>query len=97
MVGSHDLGRLLLTPILLGLRKIDMLNIDLALQREHQSRNSYKKKALAEDSDDAAFHFAAYMPIKNKVWKLDGLSRQPQCLGMALDFASTVTNTTNSP
>lgn len=32
-------------------------------------------------SDDSAFHFIAYMPIEDKVWKLDGMDRSPQQLG----------------
>ena len=68
--------------LILGLRKIDMLNGDLQLKNDACAKNKSGKKKLevAEDSD-AGFHFIAFVPIGDQVWKLDGLERQPQDLG----------------
>ncbi|KAK5163078.1 hypothetical protein LTR04_002769 [Oleoguttula sp. CCFEE 6159] len=75
-------------------RKMDMLNIDLGMKQDYDARNKRSKggksttpaksKRAAKESepdDDSAFHFIAYMPIGDSVWKLDGLDRQPQNLG----------------
>lgn len=43
-----------------------------------------KKAQAAEEDDeeeDSAFHFIAYIPIGNHVWKLDGINKHPQDLG----------------
>ena len=37
--------------------------------------------AAVEEDEEAGFHFIAYMPIRDHVWKLDGLDRYPQDLG----------------
>lgn len=74
---------------------MDMLNIDLALENEFSDRRKPKKTAYNSEvsknkrtvtdddyvDENAAFHFIAYIPIKNEVWKLDGLDRQPEKLG----------------
>ena len=72
-------------------RKMDMLNIDLGLQNAYNDRKTKKKatpakkgKVIAEDDfedDENAFHFVAYVPIRDEVWKLDGLDRQPSKVG----------------
>jgi len=81
---------------------MDMLNIDLALENEFDDRRKPKKKTCDpsgskkretvtdEDylDDNAAFHFIAYIPINNEVWKLDGLDRQPEKLGLWLFLRS---------
>ena len=59
-----------------------MLNADLYLKNQAASNNKNKKMAQQDDDDDdASFHFIAFVPIQGKVWKLDGLERQPQCVG----------------
>ncbi|KAI4169674.1 MAG: hypothetical protein LQ346_008943 [Caloplaca aetnensis] len=60
-------------------RKMDMLNADLQLKNDAFSRT--KSKAKGSDEDNAGFHFIAFVPVQGKVWKLDGLQRQPQNLG----------------
>ncbi|KAL8683070.1 MAG: hypothetical protein Q9186_000980, partial [Xanthomendoza sp. 1 TL-2023] len=60
-------------------RKMDMLNADLQLKNDASSRK--KSKAKTSDEDDAGFHFIAFVPVQGRVWKLDGLERQPQNLG----------------
>ncbi|TKA61831.1 hypothetical protein B0A49_11195 [Cryomyces minteri] len=77
-------------------RKMDMLNIDLGMKQDYDARNKRPKRGKSttpakskraakesepDDDDDSAFHFIAYMPIGDSVWKLDGLDRQPQNLG----------------
>lgn len=62
-------------------RKMDMLNGDLQLKNDASARKNRKiAKGEAEDSD-AGYHFIAFVPVDGKVWKLDGLERQPQNLG----------------
>lgn len=62
-----------------------MLNIDLAMQNGYDARNKRKKTGSGDDEEepDAPFHFIALLPIRDEVWKLDGLNRQPQRLGVA--------------
>lgn len=65
-------------------RKMDVLNIDLQLKNEASAKrpkvSQNKNQAFDEDSE-AGFHFIAFVPVKGKVWKFDGLERQPQSLG----------------
>ncbi|KAL8738922.1 MAG: hypothetical protein Q9181_000374 [Wetmoreana brouardii] len=58
---------------------MDMLNADLQLKNDALARK--RSKAKASDEDEAGFHFIAFVPVQGKVWKLDGLERQPQNLG----------------
>ena len=59
-----------------------MLNADLLLQNETTSKKSKNKNKTANgEESEAGFHFIAFMPIENQLWKLDGLERQPMCLG----------------
>ncbi|KAL8760590.1 MAG: hypothetical protein Q9184_003232 [Pyrenodesmia sp. 2 TL-2023] len=60
-------------------RKMDMLNADLQLKNDAWSQK--KSRATGSGEDDAGFHFIAFVPVQGKVWKLDGLERQPQELG----------------
>ena len=62
-------------------RKMDMLNTDLILRNEATSRGKRKAGKLREDECEAGFHFIAFVPIENMLWKLDGLERQPMSLG----------------
>ena len=64
------------------IRKMDMLNTDLFLRNEAKSKGKGKKRKAQDDEDESGFHFIAFMPIGDKLWKLDGLERQPTCLGM---------------
>lgn len=60
---------------------MDMLNGDLQLKNDACARKNRKvAKGEAEDLD-AGYHFIAFVPVDGKVWKLDGLERQPQNLG----------------
>ncbi|KAL4923277.1 ubiquitin C-terminal hydrolase 37 [Aspergillus undulatus] len=63
-------------------RRMDILNSDLLLKSEAASkRNRLKKRGREEHEADAGFHFIAFVPALGKVWKFDGLERQPQALG----------------
>ncbi|KAE8166191.1 ubiquitin carboxyl-terminal hydrolase [Aspergillus tamarii] len=63
-------------------RKMDMLNSDLQLKHEATSRRSRSSKGNQDENEiDAGFHFIAFVPALGKVWKFDGLERQPQALG----------------
>ncbi|KAL4882327.1 hypothetical protein BJY04DRAFT_217246 [Aspergillus karnatakaensis] len=63
-------------------RKMDILKSDLQLKNEAQSkRNRSKKRGREEPDADAGFHFIAFVPALEKVWKFDGLERQPQAVG----------------
>lgn len=57
-----------------------MLNADLLLQNEATAKKG-KKGKVDEDETEGGFHFIAFMPIDDQLWKLDGLERQPMCLG----------------
>ena len=59
---------------------MDMLNADLLLQNEATAKKGRKRTADEEESE-GGFHFIAFMPIDHQLWKLDGLERQPMCLG----------------
>lgn len=61
-------------------RKMDMLNADLLLRNEATAKKG-RKRTVDEDESEAGFHFIAFMPIEDQLWKLDGLERQPMCLG----------------
>ena len=59
-----------------------MLNIDLLAKDNAIAKNKSKKTQSREDDAETAFHFIAYVPIAENVWKFDGLERQPQRLGI---------------
>ena len=58
-----------------------MLNADLFLKNEAITKAKGKKRKADEDEAGSGFHFIAFMPIEDQLWKLDGLERQPVCLG----------------
>ena len=62
-------------------RKMDMLNADLQLKNDAISSKKRHRTTELFEEDEAAFHFIAYVPVQGKIWKLDGLQRQPQNLG----------------
>ena len=61
---------------------MDMLNSDLHLRNEATTRRSHSSKSNRDPDSDGGFHFIAFVPVEGKVWKFDGLERQPQALGM---------------
>jgi len=64
---------------------MDMLNSDLQLKNEATSKRSRSAKKSEDYSDtEAGFHFIAFVPAMGRVWKFDGLERQPQALGRSL-------------
>ncbi|RAR07636.1 ubiquitin carboxyl-terminal hydrolase 2 [Stemphylium lycopersici] len=50
-----------------------------------KSRRGSATSAATEDSADSveenAHHYIAFVPVGNQVWKLDGLDKQPTCVG----------------
>ncbi|PGH16085.1 hypothetical protein AJ80_05300 [Polytolypa hystricis UAMH7299] len=67
-------------------RKMDVLTADLQLNNEATERKSKaKKRDQVFDESEAGFHFIAFVPALGKVWKFDGLERQPQSLGNCPD------------
>jgi ubiquitin carboxyl-terminal hydrolase L5 len=61
---------------------MDILNSDLQLKMEATSKRSRSGKNRHDEfENDAGFHFIAFVPALGKVWKFDGLERQPQALG----------------
>ncbi|EAW21997.1 ubiquitin C-terminal hydrolase 37 [Aspergillus fischeri NRRL 181] len=63
-------------------RRMDILNSDLQLKVEATSKRSRSGKNRHDEFEtDAGFHFIAFVPALGKVWKFDGLERQPQALG----------------
>ena len=67
-------------------RKLDMLNSDLCMSNEAQSKRNGKTKTAKSkrNAEEVSYHFNAFMPIKNELWRLDGLERHPQNLGAFL-------------
>lgn len=59
-----------------------MMNADLALKNDAESRKNGQSAEIATRNNDAAFHFIAFMPVGGHIWKLDGLERQPLCIGL---------------
>ena len=69
---------------------MDILNSDLQLKVEATSKRSRSGQDRHDEFEtDAGFHFIAFVPALGKVWKFDGLERQPQALGK---YASICTN-----
>lgn len=67
-------------------RKMDILNSDLLLKHEATSKRSRSARRAQDETDpDAGFHFIAFVPALEKVWKFDGLERQPHALGKRFD------------
>ncbi|ODM18330.1 hypothetical protein SI65_06201 [Aspergillus cristatus] len=64
-------------------RNMDLRNADLQLKNEATSRR--RTKSTRDDEADAGFHFIAFVPAMGKVWKFDGLERQPQSIGDCLE------------
>ena len=58
-----------------------MLNADLLLKNEASEKCKAKRRKFDEHDNEAGFHFIAFLPIDDRLWKLDGLERQPMCLG----------------
>ncbi|KAG9701086.1 cysteine proteinase, partial [Aureobasidium melanogenum] len=67
-------------------RDTDMLIVDSAV-RSNPSRKARTSKSVVEaeeeeqESEESGFHFVAYMPIGEDVWKLDGLDSFPTTIG----------------
>lgn len=60
---------------------MDILNGDLQLKNDATAKTQTHRNKSSEEESAAGFHFIAFVPIDGKVWKLDGLERQPQKLG----------------
>ena len=63
------------------LRQVDILNEDIQMREKARSKKVGKEIEVAEEDEAPCFHFIAFVPVEGKVWKLDGLERQPQNLG----------------
>ena len=74
---------------------MDMLNADLHMKNEVTARKQSKRPKSGNEDDDTGFHFIAYVPIDDNVWKLDGLKRQPQKLGTSRPLVSLSDSLTN--
>src|ERR1700753_2412206 len=64
-----------------------MMNSDALEEEEYKNRNKKGARAKRHGNskkaaiDESAFHFVAYMPIGQEIWRLDGLDGFPQKLG----------------
>ncbi|KFZ13203.1 hypothetical protein V501_03814 [Pseudogymnoascus sp. VKM F-4519 (FW-2642)] len=78
-VGNHDYLRKIHNSFS---RKMDMLNSDLFLSNDVTSKAKLPGKTGKNvEQEQAGFHFISLVPIDGKLWKLDGLERQPMNLG----------------
>jgi hypothetical protein len=48
---------------------------------QEEGKESAAAVAEAQAVDEEGFHFCAYMPVGDRVWKLDGMDRFPQDMG----------------
>ncbi|RYO39639.1 hypothetical protein AA0111_g1956 [Alternaria arborescens] len=49
--------------------------------RRAASADTVVSNDSAESVEDNAHHYIAFVPVGNEVWKLDGLDKQPTCMG----------------
>jgi ubiquitin carboxyl-terminal hydrolase L5 len=68
---------------------MDILNSDLSLKGEVLASKS-KRQNDNGTSNEAAFHFIAFVPTLGRLWKFDGLERQPQDLGERIPHVTNV-------
>ena len=54
------------------------------MKNEATSRKRKREPKGAMDESEAGYHFIAYVPVGDSLWKLDGLERQPEKLGKDL-------------
>lgn len=64
---------------------MDIFNSDLQLKDEATRKTPNNQEDEDSTSSEAGFHFIAFVPAKGRVWKFDGLERQPQDLGESGD------------
>ncbi|EED14156.1 ubiquitin C-terminal hydrolase 37 [Talaromyces stipitatus ATCC 10500] len=65
-------------------RSMDILNSDLSLKNEATASRSNRQNDNSA-SNEAAYHFIAFVPALGRAWKFDGLERQPQDLASCTD------------
>ncbi|CRG83265.1 ubiquitin carboxyl-terminal hydrolase L5 [Talaromyces islandicus] len=66
-------------------RSMDIFNSDLQLKYEATRKTPKSQKEDDNSSSEAGFHFIAFVPAMGRVWKFDGLERQPQDLAPCSD------------
>ncbi|KAF2500128.1 cysteine proteinase [Lophium mytilinum] len=66
-------------------KKTDILNVDLCMKNSYDARNKTSKKRkvseVADEDEDDAYHFIAFVPLEGSVWRLDGLDKEPSRIG----------------
>ncbi|KAM3083382.1 hypothetical protein ACMFMG_004034 [Clarireedia jacksonii] len=67
-------------------RRMDILNADLSLSNDIEAKKKRKRgkrapKSRSRQNEDMSFHFIAFVPVRDVVWRLDGMQRQPVNLG----------------
>ncbi|KAK3690019.1 ubiquitin thiolesterase-like protein [Podospora appendiculata] len=70
-------------------RRIDLLNAALCLQNEVDEKKRRRTKGSSHRNQKtkpsggahSAYHFVGFVPVKGKVWQLDGLEKTPRCIG----------------
>ena len=62
---------------------MEMLNIDMCMSIEAGSGKKGKGKngRSRRGAEETAYHFNAFVPINNRLYRLDGLEQHPQSLG----------------
>ncbi|KAF7504117.1 hypothetical protein GJ744_002686 [Endocarpon pusillum] len=49
--------------------------------KTRRSLRSEESDPVVDEADESGFHFTAYVPAHNHLWRMDGLQRQPESLG----------------
>ena len=65
-----------------------MLNTDLcmSIEAEPAKRGRGRNRKSRRNVEETAYHFNAFVPINNELYRLDGLEQHPQSLGNSADF-----------
>jgi len=66
-------------------RTVEIQNTDAFLEEEMEKAKKKQKKGSRKSKkaidNEAAYHFIAYIPVKQEIWKMDGLNSRPHNLG----------------
>lgn len=73
--------------------KADALNSakrkkQLASQKSKRRKGRKKARKVVDEEEENGFHFISYVPAYGRIWKMDGMERRPQSVGLIDNDAS---------